>query len=223
MVWLKRLAAPKWWPIERKTKKFVISPRGPHPKELSLPLLILIRDVFRFGETAREARQIIKQGKILVDGRPMKDPNYGIGILDVIEIPELKKAWRVVPKNTFSLVEVHDPRLKICKIIDKSILKKGKTQLNLDCGKNIITENSYSTKDSLLLELPSQKIIESIKLEHGSIALVMKGKNAGLVAKIKIIEKDKNRVWLEEDKKKIEVPIDYITVVGRETPLIKLE
>ncbi|MFC2143717.1 30S ribosomal protein S4e, partial [Candidatus Aenigmatarchaeota archaeon] len=36
---LKRLAAPRFWPIERKNKKYIISPKpGPFAKEDSIPL-----------------------------------------------------------------------------------------------------------------------------------------------------------------------------------------
>lgn len=223
MVWLKRLAAPKWWPIERKTNKFAVVPRGPHAKEHSLPLIVLVRDVLKLAETAREAKQIIKKGKILVDGKPRKDPNYGIGLLDVVEIPEMKKAWRISPKNNFSLIEINDSKYKICKIINKKILKGNKTQLNLDCGKNIITDKKFSTKDSILIKLPEQLIEDHLTFEAGHLALVTGGKNMGRIAKIKKIEKEKRRVILEHGKEGFEVPIDYITVVGKEKPLVKIE
>jgi small subunit ribosomal protein S4e len=222
-MWMKRLASPKWWPIERKTKKFVAVPRGPHQKEYSLPLVILIRDVLKLAETGREARNIIKSGKVFVDGKARRDPNLGIGYLDVIEIPEIKKAWRVSPKNNFSLIEIDDPKYRICKIIDKKILKGNKTQLNLDCGKNILTEKKFSTKDSILIKLPEQTIENHLKFENGSLALVMRGKNIGKIAKIKKIELEKNRAILEAGKDGFEVPVDFITIVGREKPLIKLE
>ena len=219
---LKRLGAPKWWPIERKTKKFTVAPRGPHPKNLSLPLSLLIRDVLKFAETGKEAKSIIKKGEVLIDGRKVKDPKFGVGIFDVIEILTFKKAWRAVPKNGLSFIEIPDKekKLKICKIIDKKTLKGNKTQLNLNDGRNILTNEKYSTQDSLLVELPEQKIVEHIKFEKGSIAMILGGKNAGKVAKIKEIEK--NRVWLEEEKT-FEVPKKLLIVIGKDEPLIKLE
>ncbi|NIM47290.1 MAG: 30S ribosomal protein S4e [Candidatus Aenigmarchaeota archaeon] len=222
MAKLKRLAAPKWWPIERKTKKFTVVSRGPHPKDLSLPLLILIRDVFKLAETGKESKSIIKKGEILVDNRKVKDPKFGVGIFDVIEIPALKKAWRAIPKNGLTFIEIpkKDKKLKICKIIDKKTLKGNKTQLNMNDGRNILTNKKYSTQDSLLIELPEQKIIEHIKFEEGSIAMVLRGKNAGIIAKIKEIEK--NRVWLGEEKT-FEVPKRLLIVVGKDKIMIKLE
>jgi len=219
---LKRLATPKWWPIERKTKKFTVPPRGPHPKNLSLPLLILLRDVFKFVETEKEASLVIKKGEVLVDGRKMKDTKFGVGVFDVIEIPSFKKSWRAIPKNGLSFIEIpeNEKKLKICKIIDKKTLKGNKTQLNLNDGRNILTNEKYSTCDSLLIEVPEQKIIEHLKFEKNSIAMVLEGKNAGRIDKIKEIEK--NRIWLG-DENTFEIPKDLLIVVGKDKPLIKLE
>ncbi|MEM5872274.1 MAG: 30S ribosomal protein S4e [Candidatus Aenigmatarchaeota archaeon] len=219
---MKRLASPKWWPIERKTKKFVVSPRGPHKKELSLPLLVLIRDVLKLAETNREAKSIIKKGEILVDERKIKDHKYGVGLLDSVRIPLLKKSYRAIPKNGLEFIEIpeNEANLKICKILDKKSLKGNKIQLNLHDGRNILSNEKYSTHDSLLIQLPEQKIIEHVKFEEGSLALVFGGKNSGKIAKISKIEG--NMVWLSNDKK-FEVPKELVIVVGKDKPLIKLE
>jgi len=219
---LKRLVAPKWWPIKRKIKKFVVSPRGSHPKDFSIPLLVLIRDVFKLAETSKEAKKIIKGGEVLVDKKKRKDPKFGVGLFDIIEIPALKKAWRAAPKNGLSFIEIpeNETKLKICKIINKKTLKRNKNQLNLNDGRNILTNKKYSTQDSLLIELPEQKIVDHLKFEEGSLVLVTRGKNAGKLAKIKIIEK--NRVWLDNEKL-FEIPKKLIIVVGKDKPLIKIE
>lgn len=222
MTRLKRLASPKWWPIERKIKKFTVPPRGPHKKNLSLPLQVLLRDTLKLAETGKEARTVIKKGEILIDGRKIKDPKFGVGIFDLIEIPSIKRFWRIIPKNGLSLIEIpeNEKKLKICKIVDKKTLKGKRDQLNLNDGRNILTKEKYSTQDSLLIELPEQKIVDHIKFEKGSIAMVLEGRNAGKVSKIKEIEK--NRVWLE-DEKTYEVPKKLVIVVGRDKPIIKLE
>ncbi|MFH1473708.1 MAG: 30S ribosomal protein S4e [Candidatus Aenigmatarchaeota archaeon] len=222
MVKLKRLAAPKWWPIKRKVKKFVIAPRGSHPRKSSLPLVVLIRDVLKLAETSREVKKVINAGEVLIDNRKMKDTKYGVGLLDVIEIPLMKKVWRAVPENGLSFIEIpaKEAKLKICKIVDKKTLRGNKNQLNLNDGRNIITDKKYSTYDSLLIELPEQKIVDHLKFEKGSLVLVTGGKNAGNLAKIKIIEK--NRVWLE-DEKLFEIPKGMFVVVGKEKPVIKLK
>lgn len=222
MTRLKRIASPKWWPIERKAKRFVFSPRGPYKKELSLPLIVLVRDVLKLTENRKEAWSMIKKGEILVDGRKMKDPNFGLGLFNVIQIPLVKKTWRAVPKDGLSFIEIpeSEAKLKLCKIIDKKSLKGSKTQVNLNDGRNILTGEKYSTHDSLLIEVPEQKIVDHIKFSENSACMIFKGKNAGKIGKIKSIEKERITIGNE---KTIEVPKDFVIVVGREQPLIKLE
>jgi small subunit ribosomal protein S4e len=217
---LKRLAAPRWWPIERKTKRFIVGPRGPNKLELSLPLLVLIRDVLKLAETGNEAKVIINSGKVFVDKKINKDIKFGIGVLNVIEIPELKKVWRAIPKKGLSFIEVPkgESDKKIVKIIDKKILKKGKTQLNLSDGRNILTNKKFKTNDSLLINLPDQKILKHLEFKKGSVVLVFSGKTSGKIAKIKKIEP--KRVWLDDDK---EVPINKIIVIGEKKPEIKCD
>jgi small subunit ribosomal protein S4e len=222
MTIIKRIAAPKWWPIEKKTKKFVIVPRGPYLKNLSLPLLVLIRDVLKLADNEKEASKIIKKGEILIDGRKRKDPKFGIGLFNIIEIPLMKKAYRAVPKNGLSFIEIpeKEAKLKICKIVNKKSLKGNKNQINLNDGRNILTNENYSTYDSLLIEVPEQKIIDHIKFAENSTCMIFKGKNAGKIGKIKTIKKDRVLIG---DEKTIEVPKDFVIVVGREQPLVKLE
>ena len=108
--------------------------------------------------------------------------------------------------------------VKICKIVDKKTLKGNKNQLNLNDGRNMLTKEKYSTCDSLLIELPQQKVVDHLKFEKGSTVMVTEGSNAGKLAKIKTIEKD--RLWLD-DGKQFEIPKRLVIVVGRGQPKIK--
>ena len=222
MAWMKRLAAPKWWPIERKTRKFVAVPRGPHKKESSLPLIVFIRDVLKLAENSNEAESVIKKGEILVDGEKRKDPHYGIGLLDVIDIPSVKKSFRAIPKigGGLTFIEISDSNKKICKITNKKILKGNKLQFNLLGGRNFISNTKYSTHDSLLIELPNQNVLEHLEFKKGNLALVFNGKNAGTIGKIKNIEEKK--IWIGEETS-IEVPRDYVIIVGKDKSLIQLK
>ena len=66
---LKRYKSPKHWPIDPKEDKWTVKPSaGPHAIESSLPLLIVIRDILGLADNSREAKRIINNGEILVDG-----------------------------------------------------------------------------------------------------------------------------------------------------------
>lgn len=227
---LKRLLAPKFWKVSKKAYKWVVSPKpGPHPKSYCIPLLIIVRDILRLVEKGREAKMIIKRGEILVDGKQRKDHAYPAGLFDVISIPKLNQHYRIVPTlNGLELIKIPEKEAnkKICKVVNKTLVK-GRTQLNLSDGKNVfVKDKNYKTGDSLLLELPSLKILDHISLTPGNIGIVSKGKYAGKVGKIKeVIEgtaKEEPKVVCEIEGKKQEILKDRFFVVGKERPLIKI-
>jgi len=229
MTKLKRLVAPKFWKIPKKVKTWVVAPSpGPHRKFESIPLLIIVRDILGLVETASEAKSVVKKGEILVDGKPRKDLGYPAGLMDVVSIPKLNKFYRVVPcPKGLKLVEIseNESKLKILNVRDKTLLRKGKVQLNFHDGKNLIVDKDvYKTGDSVLVELPSIKILEHIKLEKGSVGLIVRGANAGKLAEVKDIlitrTSEPNNVVCEHEKEKLEIIFDYFFVVGKKSPLV---
>lgn len=223
MPWMKRISSPKWWPIERKTHKYVAVPRGAH--KIKLPLLVVIRDVLKLGETAKEAKTIITSGKVFVDGKKRRDIRYGVGPMDLVNIPVMEKTWRAVPRNGLTFIETsgEDAKMKVCKIRDKKILRGNKTQLNMLNGRNILTNDNYSTNDSLILEMPSQKILDKILLKEGNLIIVTGGKYEGMISTIDEIDNKNRRIWTQINSKKVEIPIKLTTVIGKDKPAVKIE
>src|SRR5271169_66843 len=94
----KRSASPAFWQISRKDKRFVVrtSP-GPHPKNYSYPLLVVLRDILGLAKTRREALSVLNEGKIKVDGRIVKSEAFPVGLMDVIDLVDVGKSYRMVP------------------------------------------------------------------------------------------------------------------------------
>ncbi len=231
MAHLKRLLAPSFWRVPKKEKKWVVTPHaGPHPKLYSIPLSIILTHIINIANTTAEAKKIIRKGEIFVDGKRRKDYAYPVGLFDIISIPATKKHYRVVPsKKGLELIETSEKEtnLKICRVDNKSILKKGKTQLNLHDGKNILVENgNYKTGDSLLLELPSLKIIDHLPLEKGNVGIISHGTGAGRLGEIKQLMKgtmrEPQKVVCEIDKEDRIVSKHGFIVVGKEKPVMKI-
>ncbi|MEM5870070.1 MAG: 30S ribosomal protein S4e [Candidatus Aenigmatarchaeota archaeon] len=231
MAKLKRLLAPEFWKIPKKKTTWTVSPSpGPHKKFECIPLLIIVRDILGLAETGKEARSIIKKGEILVDGKPRKDPGYPVGLMDVISIPKLNKNYRIVPfTKGLKLVEISEDeaKLKLLRIRNKKMTKGARLQLNFHDGKNLFVEKDiYKTGDSVLVELPSLKIIDHLKLEKGALGVILKGKNAGKLGKaIEIIStrtQEPKKVACEVEGEKVNVIFDYFFVVGKESPVIKV-
>ncbi len=228
---LKRIKAPKFWKIPRKELTWTVSTRpGPHKKLESIPLQILIRDILNIVDIAKDVRKIVNKENILIDGKIRKDYAYGVGLFDVISIPKLKKNYRVVPTSKFrSVIEISDQesKKKICKIINKTTIQNGKTQLNLHDGKNIlIDDKKYKTGDTIIIEIPSMKIIDHIPLEKGVVGIITKGNQAGLIGTLKEIKKASSReaanVICEFDGNKQTILKDRFFVVGKTKPVIKI-
>ncbi len=226
---LKRLAAPKGLRIPRKVAKWAVkvSP-GPHPKEMAVPLLYIIRDHLALADRAREAKKIIKQRKVLIDGRVVTDHKFPVGIMDTVAIPEIEGYWRILIDTKGRLfpnpIPEENATWKLVRIDNKTTVKGGITQLNLNDGRNILVEEDvYRTGDVLKISVPDQEILEHIRFEPGVMALIIGGRHVGRIGHIKeyIVERSSapNRVRFEEGFETIK---ENVFIIGRKRPLIEL-
>ncbi|RLE49575.1 MAG: 30S ribosomal protein S4e [Candidatus Methanomethylicota archaeon] len=238
---LKTYPAPRFWPILRKEKEWTVKPRpGPHPQDRSIPLAIILRDILKYAETMKEVKKILAERKVLVDRVVRKDYKFPVGLMDVISLPDAKKNFRVLPHSTYflTLVEIPDEEanFKLCRIENKTTVKRGNIQLNLHDGRNLLirvndpfnpVEDTYSTLDVLKLSLPDGKLLETFKLEKGAWAIIIGGENVGRYGVIEEISdvgfKRKNLVTIRllNGEKAITI-MDYIFVIGRDSPIITL-
>ena len=228
---LKRLFAPKNWRIERKVKEWTVKPiPGPHSKEVSIPITILLRDYLGHATNRKEVTFILNNGDVLVNGRPIKDSSFPVGIMDVIEIPKTKEYFRVLfdKKGSVNLLKIDESEknTKLFKLINKTMIKGNKLQLNLHDGTNILSSEGYPTSSTLVMKVPEMKVVDSLEFKEGYIGLVIKGKNVSKIGKIsKITEFGiyKDAVLLESGNDKFQTLKDYVLVVGKDSPIIKLE
>lgn len=238
----KREAAPGFWPIHRKKFTWTIKPDpGPHPINRCIPLGIIVRDMLGFAKTMREAKKILAQGKILVDGRIRRNEHFPTGLMDVISIPEINTNYRILPwEDGLVLHEIdeEEAKYKICRIENKVTVNGGYVQLNLHDGRNILIRDLssdtsagsiYHTLDTLKIGLLNQEILEHLRLDIGKIGLIVDGKNAGKNGIIKAIEevrgqkRRRNLVTIEDTKGEIfQTILDYVFVIGEEKPVISL-
>ncbi len=225
----KRISAPPSWHIPKKTHVWASTPRpGPHSKERSIALLHLVRDMLGLAETGREARLIINQGSILVDGKKRRDPRFPVGLFDVISIPLLEKHYRLLLDAKGRLTVrplLTETPMKLCRINSKKTLKGGRVQLNLHDGTNILGSDEYRSHDSLILSIPDKKIIKHLAYKPGSLVMVVGGQHSGETGTIKEIRKTRssapNTVSIT-GKYEFETIEDYIFVIGETEPEIDI-
>ncbi|MHA1754777.1 MAG: 30S ribosomal protein S4e [Candidatus Odinarchaeia archaeon] len=238
---LKRLSAPRLWKIPRKTFKWVTKTiPGPHKKGNYIPLIMVIRDILGYAKNIKEAKFILSNKMVKINGKPRTNIKYPVGLMDVIEIPETKEYFRLllVPNRGFVLHPIPKKELsvKLCKIEGKCTVKGGHIQLNLHDGSNILirvkdptkpVEDVYKVKDSLLISIPNNKIKKHIQLKEGILALTVAGKNLGYVGKIEKIEERfgpfASIVTLSNDKIGVfQTALDYVFPIGLDKPLISM-
>ena len=226
MAILKRFAAPKFWPIEKKTKKFVISPKpGPHKKSRCIPVGLLVRDILKYARNIKEAKAILNKRIVKVDGRVRNEVSFPVGLMDVFTIGD--EHYRILPsKKGLKANKEDNSNIKLCRIENKKCISK-KVQLNLHDGRNILVDkDDYKTGDTLIIDLEKNAIKDVIRMKKGSLGLIVSGRNSGKIGKIDEIittrSPQPNKIIMKIDNESYEISKNYIFVVGHEKPVINL-
>jgi small subunit ribosomal protein S4e len=224
---LKRIAAPRTWIINRKSRKYIVRPTpSGHAFSFGLPLTIILRDELHLASTAGEVKKLLNNNEVLIDGRRRTDHRYLVGLFDVISFASLKKSYRLIldTKGRLALVEIPESEkaMKLVKVTGKTVLPKGKMQYHLHDGKNIISEVSAHVGDTFVLEkLPLLEIKEVLSLVPGNHVFLTQGKHSGDTGELKSIT-GKDAVYLV-DKEPVETAKSYLFVVGKQKPLITIK
>ena len=229
---LKRYKAPKTWPIHPKEETWTVKPSaGPHAIEDCLSLMVVVRDILKIADNSREAKRIINSGDIVINGRSKKDYKFPVGFMDIITIPKTNETYRVLLDNkrrlTLKPITNEENDVKLSKIVNKTTIKGGQTQLNLHDGRNLLTEEDYKVGDVLSLKIPEQEVQNVYKLEEGATVLVTGGKHTGEIGKISEIiinqSSNPNTVIIENSRKENFLTLkDYAFVIGENEPSIEL-
>jgi len=240
---LKRKPAPRFWPIHRKEFTWVVKPTsGPHSLEKCMPLGLMLRDTLRLAETRKEAKTIVSQGRVYVDGNIRTKDDFPIGLLDVISIPDVGKSFCVLPSyKGLILKEIssEDAKFKLCRVEDKTVVRKGQVQLHLHDGSNILVkiadfknpqEDVYDTLDTVKISLPEKQVLEHIKLKEKDFVIITGGKNIGNWGKAVEIEKAEGKkrrnalVTVENEKgNSYQTTLNFVFAIGEAQSLISLE
>lgn len=239
---LKRMKAPAFWPIPRKKHLWTSKPSpGPHKSDRCLTLLLVIRDILGLARTYKEAKIILAEQKVKVDGKSRRDLRFPVGIMDVVEIPGTGRFYRVLPTRkglALHPVDEEETTFKLCRIEGKRSVKNGLIQLNLHDGRNLVVgedkleELSYSpsdlkTYDALKIAIPKQQVLSHLPFGVESYAIMTGGKNIGRYGKVTEIDQGQGLrpkiVTLQDGEgNNLQTIIEYIFPLGEEKALISL-
>jgi len=239
---LKRKPAPRFWPIHRKEFTWVVNPTsGPHSFENCMPLAVILRDVLGFAKTRKEAKTIVSQGRVYVDGDVRREDDFPVGLMDVISIPDVGKSFCVLPWYKgliLNEISAEEAKFKLCRIEDKTVISDGHVQLHLHDGSNILikvsdvknpVEDVYSTLDTVKISVPEKQILEHTKMKEKDFAIITGGKNVGKHGRIVEIEKAEGKkrrntlITIEDEKGgRYQTILNFVFAIGEKQSLIPL-
>ncbi|MBC7112620.1 MAG: 30S ribosomal protein S4e [Candidatus Methanomethyliales bacterium] len=235
---LKTYPAPRFWPIRIKEREFTVRPSpGPHPVNYSIPLGIVLRDVLNYATTIGEAKKILSERKVMVDGKVRTDYKYPLGLMDVLYLRPSNEYYRVLPHpvKKLSLVKIspEEATFKLVRVAGKRILKGGRVQLNFHDGRTYSIkvddpfniQVGYKIYDAVKLTIPDGEIADHIPLEPGTFVCVIGGSNIGKYGEV--VELPATRSKDQLVKVRIEgvestVTLKYLFPIGKGSPIINI-
>ena len=226
----KRIPAPRTWPIHRKANTFVLKPLpGKHSEDYALPVAVVLRDLLHYVDTVKEAKLVLMQKKVLVDGKPVREPKHNVGLLDVISLPGSDEHYLILINQHNKLyikkINKNEAKTKVVKIVSKKLLSKDKFQYGTMDGRTIVSPDKYNTYDSLILGLPDQKIIKVLPFTLGNIVYMMSGNHVGKYGVLKEIVKGENttKIIVESKDGAFETLKKYAIIIGEKKPEMPIE
>jgi len=215
MTHLKRQKSPKKWPINRKGTKYII--KANFNQKRGIPMLVLLRDMLKIAQNRKEVKKAIHLKHILINNNVLRDEKHGVLLFDVITIVPSKKYYKleISENGKFIVNEIKESEAnnKISKIVDKKTLKGKKVQLNLNDGRNFLSDVKCNINDSVLINFKDKRIEKCIPLKEKANVIVFEGKHAGEKGVINKIIPEMKMVDLSEEGKRVNVLIKQLMVV----------
>jgi len=219
----KRLSVPKSWPVERKTEKFTVKAgAGPHG-ESGVPLVVLLRDVLGYVDSAREAKYALNQDTVLANGDAISDVQRPIGMFDIVAFTEREEYYRVFPDEggrlSLTPIDADAADSKLGKIAGKRQVSGGDTQLALHDGRTLLVDDAagYAVGDSLVVANDDASIVAHFPYEEGALVTAVDGQHAGEIGTIDEIDvtpgSGSNIVTVETDDGGFETIAEYVVVI----------
>lgn len=229
---MKRISAPRSWDIARKEARFITKPSpGSHPIEKSYSLAVVLRDLLGMVSTQKEVMQVLTRGEVLVDGVARHDPGFSVGLFDVVSVPKEGKAFRLIPSPDGLVardIVSTEAGMKLCRVRSKVKVSGGHIQFGFHDGRSLLDDKlAASCGDTIVMKVPVQAVVDSVKLAKGATGLVVSGERAGQVGRIISVKKGRSSrermVELSLPSGETELPERLIFAVGKDKPALEVQ
>jgi len=207
---LTRTQVSRRLPVPRKGTKY-LARASSHFRE-GVPVVVALRDMLKLARTSKEVKKMVNDKLIKINGKEVRDIKESLRLFGVLEADKIYEVI-ILPTGRFKLEETKSTS-RFCKIVNKTVLRKNKVQLNLHDGTNIISDKKDKINVGYSVELDfNGKIKNILPIEKGKKVFVISGGSLGLKGKIQKVEGGK--VTIEFDGKDKEVELDASHVMVR--------
>lgn len=180
-------------PIKRKGSPYIARPLS--HLHSSVNVLVAVRDMLGLARTAHEVKEMIKEKKLKINGRVVRDFHEPIILLSLFEADK-RYILSVLTTGRFVLKETKQTT-RFAKIVGKRLLRTGVVQFNSHDGTNFISKEKVNVGDSAEIDLHS-KPISFVKLDKGTKVFVARGRAQGHEGTVSRVEGKKVSVKLHD-------------------------
>jgi len=228
---LKRHSMPTSWPVKRKNITFVAKPQpGSHKRDYVTSVVVLLRDELGYAQTSKEAKRIVHEEEILVNGKKVTDIKSAVGIFDVFEIKKTSEKFTVLFNEVGRLKLVATKEDLIYLKVSKKTLTPGKKcQLNFMNGFNLLVDEKtfagVKVNDTVVYDFAKKKISSIMNLKEKAQVYFFDGKFKGQFGEVKSfiayngLARDVAQVEINETEHN--TAKDYCFVIGAKKADIK--
>lgn len=184
---IKRLNAPTYFAVHKKEHVYAIKPNpGRHTLEKSVPLGMIVRRM-EIAANASEARSVLKNGGVKVNGKVVQAVKYPLGLGDTLELVASKEYYRIgidrLAKVSVERIEKPDYDSKLYKVTGKYKTKGNRLMLRLHDGTVIAGKADVKVNDSVVLDAKGG-VSKVMALNKGAACEVIDGVHIGAEGKI---------------------------------------
>jgi small subunit ribosomal protein S4e len=194
-----------------------------------MPMGMILRDVLGVAHNRREAKKILHSRQIMVDGKIETAIGRGVGLMDVLTVGEnnFRCILDINGKLRYRPISKKQASTKTCRVMGKTTISGGKTQLHLHDGRNLLFDSNpeYKSGDSVVISLPEQEIIVHHKFEQGALAYLTGGSHIGETATVSSREIKRSSKANEVSFDDFGTISDYVFILGnsKDIPLEVVE
>ena len=220
-MYLKRIAVPKTWPVERKLTKLITAPLPRVSRELGMPLNVVLKELLNVAATSREVKVALKTKRVTVDGK-VREPKFAVGLMDVLSLNDTHYRMMLNKKGKLELISISkdEAGMKPCRIVGKTVLKGGVMQYNLHDSGNFTGGKDFKVGDTLVLSLPARTLLHHISFEKKSFVYLTGGAHIGEGCVVENIKG--NKLLCKAGDTLLETLTRFAFAVGKDKPAITL-